>query len=200
MINLLPPELKDAYRYAHRNVSLVRWAVAGIVSLVGLAAVSTAGLIYMEQAGQVYTAQISTITNLLQQQNLTSVQTQVKNMSNSLKLAVQVLSREVLFSKLLQQLATITPSNVVLTDLQITPQQNTIDLTAMTSDYNAATQLQINLADPKNQIFGHADIVSITCTPPSSPDQFQQHYPCTVTIHALFAAANPFLFINDKSQ
>ena len=38
MINLLPPELKESYRYAHRNVALVRWVAAFAIGFIGLLA------------------------------------------------------------------------------------------------------------------------------------------------------------------
>jgi hypothetical protein len=103
-----------------------------------------------------------------------------------------VLSGEVLFSKLLKQLGTLTPPNTSLSALTITQGTTGIDITANTADYNTATQLQVNLADPNNKIFSKADIVGINC---SSNDAGR--YPCTVNIRALLADNNPFLFIND---
>lgn len=196
MINLLPPELKESYRYAYRNVRLMRWVVAGVVSLVGLAALGTGGLIYIQQTTQSYSGQIATAEANLQEQKLASTQTQVKDISNSLKLSVQVLSKEILFSDLLTQLASITPSNAVLTDLTISQSEQAVDISALTTDYNAATQLQVNLADPANKLFSKADIVSITCSNSTSGSGDSQ-YPCSVTIRALFVTNNPYLFIND---
>lgn len=199
MINLLPPELKASYRYAQRNVLLVRWVVAFAFGLVGLAGISTAGIIYVHQTALTYTAQIATLRTSLQQQQLSATEAEVTSIGNDLKLAVQVLSKEVLFSKLLAQLATVTPTNAVLTDLSISKVQGAVSLTAMTTDYATATQLQVNLNDPNNQIFSHADIMSITCTP-GGTDPLHAHYPCTVSIRALFATNNPFLFINAKGN
>src|ERR1035438_10903649 len=103
MINLLPPELKQSYRYAYRNVSLVRWVIAFGLGFIGLAFISIAGLVYMQQTTQTYATQVSQEQTLLYQQNLSATQKQVQDISGSLKLAVQVLSKEVLFSKLLEQ-------------------------------------------------------------------------------------------------
>ena len=193
MINLLPPDLKDAYRYAHRNVRLVRWTVACALSLVGLVIISTSGLIYIQQTSRSYDSQISGAEASLRDQQLTATQAKVKDISSSLKLAVKVLSKEVLFSKLLTQLAAITPTRTVLTDLNISQEQTSVDITALATDYTAATQLQANLADPDNKLFSKADIVTISCgTSATTPV-----YPCTVTIRALFVKNNPYLFIND---
>jgi Tfp pilus assembly protein PilN len=202
MINLLPPELKQSYHYAYRNVRLIRWVIAFGLSFIGLMVISVAGLIFMQQSTQTYAAQVTSEQNLLNQQKLSETQSDVQNISNNLKLAVQVLSQEVLFSKLLQQLASVTPSSAILTNLDLNPAQSGVTITAQTASYSAATQLQVNLADPANQIFTNADILSINCLSASeaagSPTTAQ--YPCTTIIRALFAANNPYLFINSKGQ
>lgn len=197
MINLLPPEVKQQYQYARRNVHLVRWLFAMGFALAGLAIISVGGVWYLQQTANQYHKQISVTEESLKKQDQAKVQKEVQNISSSLKLAVQVLSKEVLFSELLKQMATVTPSNATLSDLTISQVQGAVDITARTADYNAATQLQVNLSDPTNKIFSKADIVSINCTTsPTSSDALLQRYPCTVTIRALFATDNPFLFIN----
>ena len=192
MINLLPPETKEMYRYARRNRKLVRWVTACAFWLVGGLVLAAGGYLYLNKAIADTTKQITATNSQLQEQNLTTVQKEVTDISNNLKLAVQVLSQQVLFSELLDRLAKVTPSNAVLTNLNITQVQGGVDITAQTANYNAATQFQVNLADPNNQIFSKADIVGITCNL-SGP------YPCTVTLRALFVSNNPFLFINNKA-
>lgn len=193
MINLLPPELKESYHYAARNVQLVRWAVICSLSFVGLALVSTVGLIVIQQTTLSYTGQIASAQKSLKDQKLTETQAQVSDISSSLKLAVQVLSKEVLFSKLLAQMATIMPANAVLTNLNLTQAQTSVEVTALTTDYSAAAQLQVNMADPANKLFSKADLVSVNCGNQSGDNR----YPCTATIRALLAKNNPYLFINN---
>ena len=192
--------MKLSYRYALRNVKLIRWVVALSLGIVGLLLISTASLIYMDQTAQSYAKPITDAQQSLQKQNLTATETQVKDISGSLKLAVQVLSKEILFSKLLVRLANLIPNNAVLTDLTISEAQSAITITARTTDYTAATQMQVNVTDPANNIFSHADIQNIVCESKPSPGSIDAHYPCTVTIKALFATNNPFLFINDKAS
>jgi Tfp pilus assembly protein PilN len=201
VINLLPPEIKESYHYARRNRSLLRWVSVIVTSLAVAAALIGGGYLYLNQ--QINTNQkiIDTTTHQLQKQNLTSVQRQVTEISSNLKLAVQVLSKEILFSELLKRLASVTPSNTILTNLAITQTQGGVDVTAQTANYDAATQLQINLADPKNQIFSKADIVSISCTSGGAGgNALAAQYPCTATLRALFATNNPFLFINSGAK
>lgn len=194
MINLLPPDLKNELFYARRNKLLIKWITTGLICLFGGVLVAGGGYVYLNQSIKNTNQQIADTNTQLQQQNLTAIQTKVTTISNNLKLVVQVLSKEILFSDLLKQLASVTPSNTILTNLAIAQTTGSIDITAQTANYDAATQLQVNLADPKNKIFSKADIVSINCT--NSGNAGADQYPCSVSIRALFAKDNPFLFIN----
>lgn len=197
MINLLPPAKKESYRYAARNTSLIKWIFAALISLAGVGVIATYGLLAMEQSINTYSNRVSQAQETLKKEKLSETEAKVKDISGSFKLVVSVLSKEVLFSKLLQQIATTMPPNVDLIDLNISQVQGGIDITAAASDYNTATQVQVNLSDPSNKIFSKADIVSITCDSKSTNDP---GHPCTVQLRALFVNAkdNPFLFINNK--
>jgi Tfp pilus assembly protein PilN len=194
MINLLPPAIKQDYRYGARNTVLLRWVAAFVFSLIGLGLIATYGLLTMQNSSNSYANQVAAAQAQLEKQNLKGTETQVKNISSDFHLVVQVLSKEVLFSKLLRQIATVIPANAVLTGLNINQTSGGIDLTAAATDYNTATQLQLNLQDPSNKIFSKADIISINCGGAISETQ----YPCAVQIRALFASNNPYLFVNSK--
>jgi hypothetical protein len=86
------------------------------------------------------------------------------------------------------------PANANLTGLDINGVQGGLDITANAADYKTATQVQVNLSDPANKIFEKADIVDIKCDGSANAN-----YPCQVTIRALFAKNNPFLFINNRA-
>lgn len=195
MINLLPPEIRDGYRYARRNVVLRRWVICCLIALVGLGGLATYGLLSLHQSTVRYNNQIDASEKLFKQEDFSGTQAQVKDISNSFKLVVKVLGQEILFSELLKQMAAAIPSNANLTGLNISQTQGALDIAAITTDYKTATQIQVNLADPGNKIFSRADIVNIICNPESAIDP---HYPCTVNIRALFGSNNPFLFINSK--
>lgn len=196
MINLLPPELKKNYEFARRNVGLRRWVIAFVIAFVGLGALATYGLLNLQQSTRHYNQQISEAQAMLQKEDYAGTQKQVQDISNSFQLVVKVLGQEVLFSQLLKQIAAAIPANANLTGLTINQTQGGLDISAEATDYNTATQVQINLADPANQIFSKADIVSITC----GKNQANPAYPCVVNLRALFSSNNPFLFINSKGQ
>lgn len=193
MINLLPPDIRNNVSYARRNSRLRKWAAGMVVGIFGIALVTGAGYIYMDRLGRSYNQQAIQAQADFNKQNPAAIQKQVEDISSSLKLVVQVLSREVLFSKLLSQIGASLPSGSVLLGLSINKVQGGIDLQAGATDYQTASQVQVNLQDPHNKIFDKADIVSIRCDGSTTAGS---SYPCTVVIRAQFNKDNPFLFIN----
>lgn len=194
MINLLPSDIKKQYSYARRNTSLLKWSIAILIGIAGVAAIVAGGMFYMNQSINNLAKQNEIAQQALKDQKLEENRAKVQEISGSIKLAVQVLSKEILFSKLISQVGTVMPSGTVLTNLQISTQNTGVDISAVALDYKSATQIQVNLADPANQIFEKADILNINCN-----NQAVDKYPCTVSIKAQFVKTNPFLFISTKN-
>jgi len=194
MINLLPPDLKTSIIYARRNTTLIKWLVATLIGLAGVGAVVVAGQLYINHSVNIYKSEVQRSKQQLSAQKLEETQARVTDISNSIKLATQVLSREILFSKLLQQIGAVMPSGSSLQSLTIGKLEGGIDLQAVAVDYQTSTQVLVNLKDPQNKIFESADIVSVSCTNNDNPEK-KQDYPCQVSIRASFAKNNPFLFV-----
>ena len=192
MINLLPPETKNIYRYGRSNRHLMHWVIACSLGIVGVALITGFGYFYLDHTAKTYAKQIDATNKQLSDQKLASVQKQVKDMSNNLNLAVEVLSKQVLFSELLQQLGKLMPDNTRLSGLSIVQAQSGLDISATAQSYSDATQIQVNLTDPNNNIFSKADIVSINCAGAAE-------YPCNVVIRGLFLPNNPYMFKNSKA-
>lgn len=197
MINLLPPQVITDYRYARRNVILRRWVVAFVIAFAGLGALGSYSLFSLRQSTADYTKKVENTQLYFEKEKYAGTQTRIQDVSNSFKLVVKVLSQEVLFSQLLQQMGSAIPDNANLTSLNISQTQGALDISAVATDYATATQVQVNLADPRNKIFSKADIINISCGGTTSTNP---KYPCNVNIRALFAEDNPFLFINSKGQ
>ena len=196
MINLLPSNVKEGYHYARSNMLLRRWVTSFVLAFVGLGIIISYGLFNIQQLTNTYSAKIVDSQTVFEKQKFADTQAKVLDISNSFKLVVKGLGQEVLFSQLIKQIATTIPANANLLGLNISQVQGAIDISAIATDYNTATQVQVNLADPANRIFSKADIVNITC---SGSSVANVNYPCTVNIRALFASNNPFLLINSKS-
>ncbi len=199
MINLLPPRTKSNYRYARRNQALRGWVVALVLVLVGVGALITYGLLDLQQQSNSYQQQVTAAKASLKDNKLKETEQQVKEISSSLKLATQVLSSEVLFSKLITQIGAAMPSGAVLASLNINKTTGGIDLNANARDYGTASQVQLNLGNSDNKIFAKADIVTISCVKPKNEDK-PTPYPCTVSLRALFNGNNQFLFINQGAK
>ena len=69
-------------------------------------------------------------------------------------------------------------------------------ITAAAKDITSATQLQVNLQDPKNKIFEKADIENINC----GTADLKKRLPCTVQIRALFNKNSPYFYITPKGS
>lgn len=192
MINLLPPGVKAEVAYARRNNGLLRYCFFMLVVMAGIVAITGFGVLYMQNSKNAYEDQVDRTAQSLKAQNLDSVQKQAEEMSGNIKLATGVLSRQILFSKLLRQIGASMPADTSLSDLKIIKGDLGITLTAVATNYNSASQVQVNLSDPANKIFTKADLVSISC------ESNNKIYPCTVVIRALFGDDSSYKFINSS--
>lgn len=197
MINLLPPQVKTSMQFARKNTHMRRWAVGLLFCILATGATVGAGYLYLQQSARSYAAQVQKGNEQLKAQKLEETQAEVQDLTDSLKLVVQVLSREILFSKLITQIGAALPNGSVLSELSINKVQGGLDLRAATTDYQTATQVQVNLQDPKNKIFENADIINIQCNnQPAAPEAARTQYPCTIQLRALFAKDSEFTFIS----
>jgi len=158
-----------------------------------------AGHFYLQQSIDSYSKQVAASQQQLADQKLEETQKEIETVSGNLKLVVQVLSRAILFSKLLGQVGSAIPNGAVLTNLSISNKvQGGIDLSFSATDFQTATQVQLNLSDPNNQIFDKADIINVQCAEPGG-ETVSDQYPCTIQIRALFAKNNSFSFISNTA-
>lgn len=195
MINLLPPASKEDIVYARRNTLLLRWIITLIIVAIGAFVIIGFGMLYLSQSSKAYARQVEEGQQRLKIQRIDETQTRVSEISGNLKLVVDVLSREILFSKVLRQVGAAIPSGAVLTDLTINKVEGGIDLTFEAKDYQTASQIAINLQDKENKIFEKADLEEVSC---DAELQDGRTYLCQASIRALFGDNSPYLFINDE--
>lgn len=195
MINLLPPEEKTTIMYARRNTKLRNWMFGLLLALAGMFIFLAAGHFYIANATEKYSKQVAASQDSLKAQNLDETQKRLTDLSGNLKLIIQVLSREVLFSKLLRQVGAVMPQGSVLSSIELSKVEGGIDLSAEAQDYNTASRIQVNLQDPSNKLFDKVDIVQVSCS-----EAKDSSYPCKVTLRALFTKNNPYLFINGDKK
>lgn len=199
MINLLPPEFKDEISFARYNTQLTRWIAGAMVGLVGVAMVVLGGQLYLKQNTESYKNAVTRSKERLVEQEQTESLARVKGIQESFKLVVDVLSREVLFSKLLPQVGAIMPQGTILGNLSLNTEdgQTAFDLTASAVDYHSASQIQVNLQDPSNKLFEKADLNSITC---GQSEKEISEYPCRAQLRVLPSSQSQFLLINPETK
>lgn len=196
MINLLPPKIKSDFQYARRNLQLRGWVTALTMVFVGMGAIVAFGLLDMQRSINSHQKQVADIQEVLREEKLAETEKQVEEISSSLRLATQVLSNTVLFSKLITQIGAAMPPGAVLSSLNVNKSSGGLDLNANAKDYTTASQVQVNLSSEDNKIFAKADLISISCTAAKSGQDKANPYPCTVSLRVLFNSKNQFLFIN----
>lgn len=195
-INLLPPEHKADIVYARRNTVLKNWIIASCVGVAGIVIVLATGYFFINQSQKATQKQVTDAHAQLSAQKQDEVQKQVSSISDGVKLTLQVLQRQIFFSKLITQVGEVMPAGASLDTLTISSTQGAIDLSVFAQDYQAATQVQINITDPSKKLFDKADILNVTCTPPAPGATTVQTYPCKSTIRAVFAKNNTFQYVN----
>jgi Tfp pilus assembly protein PilN len=197
MINLMPPDKKEVIWYARRNSILIKWGLGIAVAGFGVLLVAAGGLFYLEHESKSYQKSINTTKDRLKQQNEEATLKRSEEMKGNLQLAVDVLSKEILFSKLLTQIGKAIPQGTVLEKLNLTSDlQGGLDISIGAVSYQSGVQAQVNLADSENGIFDKADLGAVTCESDDTTG-----YPCTATIRALFSKNNnEFLKLNQGGQ
>ncbi len=209
MINLLPKDRRESFMYARRNTKLVRWAVGMVIIVLLMVGLWGTGYLYIASTTSKLNKTINQKREDLKAQKLEETQTRIQDLSNNLKLILQVLSKEVLFSELLQQIGAVMPPGSVLSTMEISKVEGGIDLTAYAKNHQTATQVQVNLEDSRNKLFDKVDLVSVNCAESNSDrtseeestgDTSNNPYPCTVVLRALFTKENPFLFIHKSGN
>ena len=198
MINLMPAEAKSAVMYARMNLRLLHWTLGCLLIIVAMVATVILGGFYIDSAKNNLGSSIEQTKTTIATQKLDKVQAQAESLSGGLKLIIQVLSKEVLFSKLLQQIGGLMPAGATLGDISLSNTvTGAIDLTANAIDYQSATQVQLNLQDPKNNLFDKVDTTSVACVDANqlSTSTTASKYKCQILVRALFKPTAAVTFL-----
>ena len=194
MINLLPNDYKLHLRYGRLNVRLGQWLLFSVIIIAGLVLILGLGWLYMDQQTKDLDRSIAATQAQLKNQNLEQVRDQADEISQNIKVINQVLSREIRFSSLIQEIGKVMPSGTVLSSLTLSNRvAGAVDLNTNTKNAVAAAQIAVNLSDPKNNLFAKVDIVNVNCSSEDKP------YPCTATLRALFDNKTLERFLNVAS-
>lgn len=199
MINLLPSDIKKSLSFAHHNTKLIKVIIGLGVGIFGIIIILFVGHFYLQQEVDSAKASISDTEKSLKEQKETETIARVQDISSSLKLVVNVLSQEILFSDLLREVGGVMPPRTVLQDLKLSSElDGAVELQAGAKDYDSATQIQVNLEKIPGSVFEKADLVNVTCKTDES--LLQNPYPCQASLTAIFTKDNSFTLLKPKKE
>lgn len=191
MINLLPPDYKLNIEYGRRNSQLIGWVIVMAVVIVGITAMSAFGIFYIHQntKNQQHLTQIS--KDRMASQNVEQTKTDLQTLSDNVNTIVQILNKQLLFSKMLSTIGGVLPKGTALNDINLSSTDLGVDLNVGATDRATATQAFVNISDTKNGFFDKADLISITCS-----DSSGKKYGCTAAIRVTLKTDSSFYFLN----
>ena len=116
----------------------------------------------------------------------TTVRQQAETFSNNLKMAKQILATEVVYSKMITDIANTIPAGTILTSLSLTPEtiSKKMELSFKTKSYDQGIQLKTSLEN--SDLFSDVSITNIT----SKGQEGGGAYPTDVNISAKFHPRN----------
>ena len=171
-----------------------RWVIALLIALIFSLLIIGVGWIYLDQSIKKQAKTVEATEASLKKQNIDDTIAKVDEISNNTKLALNVLSREILFSKLIRQLGAALPPGTALESITLEDLKGGLSIQAYATDFNSASQIQVNLSDPDNKIFKQADIENITCNDTAAGDS-NPDYPCSVRLKALFGENTEYVYL-----
>jgi len=175
MINLLSPDDKLQLRAARSNVLLLRYTILIIVTIVAV------GLVF--GSGFFITMQERTAAEQQQQNDsaktagYSTVRKNAEAFAQNLTTAKKIISQEIIYSKLLTDIAKTLPRGSVLADLSLNPDSlgKSVPLSARTKNYDGALRLKNTLEE--SALFADVSIVSI------NRDEARKDYPVSVNLN-----------------
>lgn len=182
MINLLSPQDKKELRAARLNVLLRRYNLLVLLTLVGVAAVFMSAIIFAYSQTAIARGDIE--RDQQDSSQYTEVQQEAEQFENNLTIAKRILADEIIYSKVITDIAGILPSNVRLNNLTLNPDtfDNPSVLDARTTGYDAALNLKTTLED--SNIFQDVSIANIARAGEGNPDvQADNQFPYGVTLN-----------------
>lgn len=184
MINLLSPDDKKQLRAARTNTILLRYYLLAILIIAGAGGILAGGFYIADQnkaSSQIELSQAESDTA-----DYAKVKQQSEEFANNLKVAKQILATEVVYSKMITDIANIIPAGTILTSLSLTPEtvNKKMELSFKTKSYDQGIQLKTTLEN--SDLFSDVSITNIT----SKGQEGDGAYPTDVNISAKFHPRN----------
>lgn len=164
MINLMPDDLKQDIRYARMNVSMIQYVILVAIISVALTIFMFAGILLVQADENLLRQAIADKETQLAE--LKTPENDAKELASRISLISSLLNQEVEFSKLIQDIGSVIPSNSRLNSLSLTGDDGSVSLTIIIPEQADAPIVRETLASA--ELFTGADIISIG---PSATDE-----------------------------
>lgn len=184
MINLLSPDDKKLLRAARTNTILLRYYLLAVLVIAGASVVLAGGFYIADQNKNNFQVELSRAES--DTADYAKVKQQSEEFANNLKVAKQILATEVVYSKMITDIANTIPAGTILTSLTLTPEtiSKKMELSFKTKSYDQGIALKSTLED--SDLFSDVSITSIT----SKGEEGSGAYPTDVNISAKFHPRN----------
>lgn len=188
MINLMPQEITRDRKYGRKNILLFRWLMQTAIAFVLLCLSVFIGLGVLHRSQDSVYKNKQSLLSKISEEKLDDTQKSYKEFSDNLNTVTQILSKQILYSLLLQKIGSVIPPGTTLNSISIASTDNALDLNFNINNSSLAPIIQINLQDERNKLFEKADIIQVTCQ--------QTDEKCTAQLKAQYKKDAVFLFIN----
>jgi Tfp pilus assembly protein PilN len=195
MINLLPPDLKQAMRFGRMNRLLIRWISACGAAVLALLVIVYGGFLYIQLVEKDTLLRKQALEERIQNEKLNIATREYTALSNSTKTVLQLFQRQVLFSKLIQKIATVLPAGVSLKDINLSEKDTALTLNFTLPSKESSIVLQSNLQNPENELFVKADLISTSCSA-----QISGAVQCGAQIRVLLSDTSEYLLYSPKAK
>ena len=196
IVNLLPPAVKSDITYARRNRTLLLWSIGGMCVLVLVSLTIFAGGQYIDSSRKKLQSELDSATSDVTTKKLDEIKSQASELSDGVKLLARILSSQVMFSKLLQEIGKLMPKDTILGDISLSSKINgPLELTAFAVNEIAAAQILVNLSDKNTSLFEKVDLLNHACN-----EATDGRYKCVVGMRALFKSDAAITFMPKQPE
>ncbi len=181
MINLLPYEEKRQIRASRLNSILMRYFV--ILWIGGFFVAAVFGTSYVTLTMTKTSAESLLSQNQSKASAYTSVQQQAAQINANIAAARNVLSQQILYSKVLTGIAQATPQGVIIDKLSLSPSTFGTAMSLQAYARNSDAALALKNAYQSSPIFSNVSIQSLSGGTSGSGSSPVPNYPVSITLN-----------------
>jgi len=169
MINLLPDTYKNEVRAGRTNILLVRYMMILVTAIIVLSGLLIGAYIVLNNTRSIAEAKVA--ENEQRVAGYQSVRLQADAFRSDLTTAKTILGNDVSFTKLIYEIASIVPPNVVLDDLTLDPKNfgSSATMNASAKTFEDATKLKEAFIK-SDQIFSNVQLQTIRASEAGADD------------------------------